>query len=125
MWMLSPEARWYLTSKKRFYVGVSGNFGEANVYDYPLGNILQKLYSKDSGYQGDFWGVGATVGYQLYLSRCFSIDFNLGLGYTHFDFDTFEMIDRVRVYKSKDNTKNFWGPTQAGVSLVWTIGGSK
>lgn len=77
------------------------------------------------GYQGDLWGAGVTVGYQLRLSRRFSVDFNLGLGYTRCDYDSFKMIDGVRVYKDRNQSKNFWGPTQAGISLVWTIGGKK
>lgn len=120
-WMISPEVRWYLLRNKRFYTGASANFGQANVYKYPLGSIL----SSDTGYQSDFWGAGLTVGYQLYLSRHFSVDFNVGLGYTRFDYDTFRMIDGVRVYNGRDCSKNFWGPTQAGISLIWTIGGNK
>lgn len=121
MWLLNPEVRWYLLGDKRFYTGVSGNFGEYNIYKYPLGS----LFSKDTGYQGKMWGAGLTVGYQLFLSRNFSLDFNLGLGYTRFDYESFQIIDGTRVYKDKDKSKNFWGPTQAGVSLVWTIGNNK
>lgn len=121
MWLLNPEVRWYLLRDKRFYVGASGNYGQYNMYKYPIGSIV----SKDTGYQGSMWGAGVTVGYQLYLSRYFSVDFNLGLGYTRFDYDTFRMIDGIRVYKDRDCTKNFWGPTQAGVNLIWTIGGNK
>ena len=61
------------------------------------------------------------MGYQLYLFRSFSIDFNLGLGYTRSEYDSFGMTDGVRVYKERNKTNNFWGPTQAGISLVWTI----
>lgn len=121
MWLVNLEVRWYLWDKKRFYAGVSGSYGEYNLYKYPLGSIL----SKDTGYQGTMWNAGLTVGYQLYLSRCFSIDFNLGLGYTHFEYDTFGITDGIRVYKEREKTKNLWGPTQAGVSLVWTIGSNK
>lgn len=121
MWMLNPEVRWYLLRDKRFYVGASGNYGQYNIYKYPIGSIV----SKDTGYQGSMWGAGVTIGYQLYLSRNFSVDFNLGLGYTRFDYDTFGITDGVRVYKERDRSKNFWGPTQAGISLVWTIGGNK
>lgn len=121
MWMLNPEVRWYLLRDKRFYVGASGNYGQYNIYKYAVGSIV----SKDTGYQGSMWGAGVTVGYQLYLSRHFSVDFNLGLGYTHFGYDTFGITDGVRVYKERDRSKNFWGPTQAGISLVWTIGGNK
>lgn len=118
MWLVNPEVRWYLLPDKRFYAGVSGSYGEYNIYKYPLGSIL----SKDTGYQGKLWNAGLTVGYQLYLSRDLSIDFNLGLGYTRSEYDSFGMTDGVRVYKERNKTNNFWGPTQAGISLVWTIG---
>ena len=118
MWLVNPEVRWYLLRDKRFYAGVSGSYGEYNIYKYPLGSIL----SKDTGYQGKLWNAGLTVGYQLYLSRSFSIDFNLGLGYTRSEYDSFGVTDGMRVYKERNKTNNFWGPTQAGISLVWTIG---
>lgn len=121
MWLLNPEVRWYLLRDKRFYVGASANYGKYNIYKYALGGIM----SKDTGYQGDLWGAGLTIGYQLYLSRRFSVDFNLGLGYTRSEYDSFRMIDGMRVYKDRNQSKNFWGPTQAGISLVWTIGGNK
>lgn len=121
VWLLNPEVRWYLLRNRRFYAGVSGNYGEYNLYKYALGSIV----SKDSGYQGKLWNAGLTAGYQLCLSRGFSLDFNLGLGYTRSEYDTFGMTNGVRVYKERNKRKNFWGPTQAGVSLVWTIGTNK
>lgn len=121
MWLLNPEVRWYLLSDKRFYVGVSGSYGQYNIYKYPLGN----LFKKDAGYQGNLWNAGITIGYQVRLSRNFSADFNLGLGYTRLDYDEFVIMDGMRLYKKQGGTRNFWGPTQAGVNLVWTIGGNK
>ena len=118
MWLVSPEVRWYLLAKKRFYAGVSGSYGEYNIHKYMLGGIV----SKDTGYQGKLWNAGLTAGYQLYLSRDCSIDFNLGLGYTRSEYDSFGMTDGIRVYKERNRAKNLWGPTQAGISLVWTLG---
>ena len=118
MWLVNPEVRRYLWDKKRFYAGISGSYGEYNLYKYMLGGIV----SKDTGYQGKLWNAGLTVGYQLYLSRGFSIDFNLGLGYTRSEYDSFGMTDGIRVYKERNRAKNLWGPTQAGISLVWTLG---
>ena len=117
VWLLNPEARWYLLSDKRFYVGVSATYGKYNIYKYPLGSLL----SDDTGYQGSLWNAGVTVGYQLRLCRSFSLDFNLGLGYTRSEYDTFAMTDGVRVGKERNKSKSFWGPTQAGVSLVWRL----
>lgn len=121
VWLLNPEVRWYLLRNKRLYVGASGNYGEYNIYRYPLG----RLFSKDTGYQGTLWSAGVTVGYQLCLSRKFSVDFNLGLGYTRSKYDSFGMTDGVRVSKERDKTKSFFGPTQAGISLIWRLGNSK
>lgn len=122
IWMLSPEVRWYMLENKRFYVGVAGNFGEANIYKGLLGNTLNSIFSDDTGYQGDFWNVGLSAGYQLRLSRIFSLDLNIGAGYSSFEYDTFTVTDGTRIAKSRDNTKSIWGLTQAGVSLVWKIG---
>lgn len=121
VWLLNPEVRWYLLRDKRFYLGASGNYGEYNVYKYPAGSLL----SEDTGYQGTMWSAGVTVGYQLCLSRHFSVDFNLGLGYTRSEYDRFGLIDGVRVSKGRDQSKSFWGPMQAGINLVWTVGGTK
>ena len=135
VWLLNPEVRRYLLRNKRFYVGVSGGYGEYNIYKYPLGG----LFSKDTGYQGSLWSAGLTVGYQLCLSRHFSVDFNLGLGYTRSEYDSFAPVmteiripgddfpatECVRVIKEHSKTKNFFGPTQAGINLIWTIGGNK
>lgn len=119
MWLLNPEVRWYLLNDKRFYVGASGSYSEYNIYKYMIGNLLKD----DTGYQGKLWNAGLTVGYQLPLSRHFSVDFNLGLGYTRSEYDSFGLIDGVRVYKGRDRSKSIWGPTQAGINFVWTIGG--
>lgn len=118
MWLVNPEVRWYLLNGKRLYVGASGSYGEYNIYGYPLGNLLKD----DTGYQGKLWNAGLTVGYQLRLARSFSVDFNLGVGYTRSEYDSFTMTDGTRVYKNRNRSKNFWGPTQAAISLVWTIG---
>jgi hypothetical protein len=118
MWLVSPEVRWYLLDGKRFYVGVGGNYGEYNIYKGMVGG----LFSDDTGYQGKLWNVGVTVGYLLKLSHAFSLDLNLGLGYTRSEYDSFTISNETRIYKEKNKTKNFRGPTQAGVSLVWTLG---
>ncbi|MDR2890097.1 MAG: DUF3575 domain-containing protein [Alistipes sp.] len=118
IWFVNPEVRWYLLDNKRLYVGAAAAVGEYNIYKGMVGG----LFSKEVGYQGRLWNAGATVGYQLKLTRAFSLDFNLGLGYTSSKYDSFRMTNGVRVAEAMGRSKNFWGPTQAGVNLVWTIG---
>jgi len=121
LWMLSPEVRWYMGAPKRLYLGAAANFGEYNIYKGMIGS----MFPDDKGYQGDFWNAGLTAGYQLPLSRHFALDFNIGLGYTRYQYDSFTVADRRREFVEKGKTKNFWGPTQAGISLIWVIGGMK
>lgn len=110
VWYVNPEIRWYMCDARRFYMGLGGTYGHFNV----------KLGS--TGYQGDFYGGGLTIGYQMKLARRLSMDFNLGLGYTRYEYDSFTVIDNVRVYERRDLTRNWYGPTQVGISLFWRFG---
>ncbi|MDR2912366.1 MAG: DUF3575 domain-containing protein [Alistipes sp.] len=123
MWLVNPELRWYpLAKSKKFYTGVSANFAKYNLYD---GLLIRELGGSvnqgNHGYQGTAWGAGVVAGYKLSLSRRFALDFNVGLGYTRMDYDTFEVVDRTRYKQEAGLRKNFFGPTQAGVNLIWII----
>lgn len=108
LWEVMPEVRWYLGSNKRAYVGAMFKTGG---FSYKLGT---------TGKQGDLIGGGFTGGYQLPLCRNLSMDFSLGLGYLKADYDKFNVIDGVRVRQGSE-TKNWWGPINAGISLVWKL----
>ena len=65
-------------------------------------------------------GGGITAGYHLRLNKALDLDFNLGLGYLNADFEKYEVIDDVRVRRGNE-TKDWWGPINAGVTLVWKL----
>lgn len=121
MWVLSPEVRYYMDANRRLYLGLAGNYGEVNLYKGLIGGFI----SGQSGFQGEFWNAGLALGYQLRLCSRFSLDFNLGVGYNRFSYDKFKVIDEVRVFSGRDLTKNLWGVTQAGISLLWHFGSHK
>lgn len=108
LWEVNPEVRWYLGKEKRGYVGAMYKAGQFN---YKLSTV---------GKQGDLMGGGLVGGYQLRLNNALSLDFSLGVGYVNADYEKYTVIDGVRVRQGKE-TKNWWGPTAAGVTLVWTI----
>lgn len=108
LWEVAPEVRWYLGKEKRGYIGAM----------YKIGEFNYKLSA--TGRQGDLMGGGITGGYQLKLNNALSLDFNLGLGYIHADYEKYRVIDGVRVRDGKA-TKNWWGPVSAGVTLIWSI----
>jgi len=125
IWFVNPEIRWYIKNTDLFYMGIGGNVGRINIYRGVVGGLF---FPKDTGYQGTFFSGSISGGYKLILTRSLTFDFNLGLGCTHFKYDSFTVIDELRVYqrvKLKDVTKNLLGPTQAGASLVWKISGHK
>lgn len=108
LWEVSPEVRYYIGKEKRGYVGAM----------YKAGSFNYKF--SETGKQGDIMGGGITGGYQMKLNKTLAIDFSLGVGYLNADYDTYTVIDGVRVRQGKES-KNWWGPVSAGVTLVWTI----
>ncbi|GHT45066.1 hypothetical protein FACS189440_00340 [Bacteroidia bacterium] len=108
-WMVSPEVRYYTGANKNWFIGMEGHAAEFN---FKFG---------DTGYQGDALGGGLTGGYKLKLSRVFDLDFSLGLGYTQLKYDTYYRSREVMVLKEGGLKKDFFGPTQAGVSLVLNL----
>ena len=108
LWEVAPEVRWYLGEKKRGYLGVLFKAGQFN---YKL---------SDTGRQGDLLGGGITGGYAVPLGKALSLDFNIGLGYLNADFEKYEVIDGVRV-RCGNETKNWWGPVNAGITLKWNL----
>ena len=108
LWEVAPEIRYYMGEKKAWYLGAMFKAGQFN---YKI---------SETGKQGDLMGGGITAGYQLRLNKALALDFNLGLGYLNADFEKYEVIDGVRVRRGNE-TKDWWGPINAGVTLVWKL----
>ena len=108
LWEVMPEVRWYMGKEKRGYLGAM----------YKAGQFNYKLSA--TGKQGDLMGGGITGGYQLRLNDALSLDFSVAVGCLHADYEKYTVIDGVRVRRGTE-TKNWWGPVNAGVTLVWKI----
>ena len=108
LWEVAPEVRYYMGERKAWYLGAMFKAGQFN---YKL---------SETGKQGDLMGGGITAGYQLRLNKALDLDFNLGLGYLNADFEKYEVIDGVRVRRGNE-TKDWYGPINAGVTLVWKL----
>ena len=108
LWEVVPEIRYYMGEKKAWYLGAMFKAGQFN---YKI---------SETGKQGDLMGGGITTGYQLRLNKALTLDFNLGMGYLNADFEKYEVIDGVRV-RCGNETKNWCGPINAGVTLVWKL----
>ena len=108
LWEVAPEIRYYMGEKKAWYLG---SMFKAGQFNYKI---------SETGKQGDLMGGGITTGYQLRLNKALTLDFNLGMGYLNADFEKYEVIDGVRV-RCGNETKNWCGPINAGVTLVWKL----
>lgn len=108
LWEVMPEVRYYIGKEKRGYLGAM----------FKAGSFNYKLSA--TGRQGDIMGGGITGGYQLRLNNALALDFSAALGYLNADYEKYTVIDGVRV-RQGEGTKNWWGPINAGVTLVWTI----
>ena len=108
LWEVAPEVRYYMGKERRGYLGL---LFKTCAFNYKF---------SETGKQGDLMGGGITAGYQLRLNKALNLDFNLGLGYLNADYEKYEVIDGVRVRRGNE-TKDWWGPINAGVTLVWKL----
>ena len=108
LWEVVPELRYYLGREKRGYLGA---MFKAGAFNYKL---------SETGRQGDILGGGLTGGYILPLGKRLALDFSLGLGCLHAEYEKYRVIDGVRVRQGSE-TRNWWGPVHAGISLKWNL----
>lgn len=91
-----------------------GLYGQIVTYDFELGG---------KGYLGDKWsyGGGVAYGYSLPVGHRFNVDFTLGIGYLGGSYKEYIPLDGHYVWQTTKN-RRWFGPTKAGISLVWLIG---
>lgn len=114
--LFAPSFSYYLKDDNRFTgwrIGVKPQF---STFDYSTGN--------NTGYLGYAPGVALVVGYYVPLSRYFGIDFALGGGYLRLDYDIYDYY-KGHDHRIGDKVRNYFGPTEVKVALVWRPWGKK
>ena len=119
-WIIQPELRyWTCESFNGHFFGLHALAGAYNVggVDIPLGRLKDL---KDYRYEG--WGAGGGIsyGYQWMLSPKWNLEFNLGAGYVHLNYDKFPCVKCGELLE-EDATTNYFGVTKAAVSLIFMI----
>ena len=121
LWMLQPEVRyWTCRSFSGHFFGAHLLGGEYNFGGMlPLG--IKPSQSGLGSKRDEGWaaGAGLSYGYSWILGRRWNLEATLGLGYLRLDYDRFECKtcgDRLG-----EGKKNYFGPTKAGVSLIYII----
>lgn len=107
-WLAQPEVKyWFCEKFEGHFVGLHAHgaqfFGGFN----------------STRYDGYLAGGGISYGYDWILSPYLNLEVSLGIGYAHLWYDK---SPRIYCEKCKfSERKNYFGPTKASVSLVYTF----
>jgi len=113
--MFQPEVRyWLCESFKGHFFGLHAQYTRFNV-----GGVGFSDYMKDHRFQGNLFGAGFSYGYQWFLFPRWSMEATIGFGYNYLDYKTYECKDCGK-YQG-ENTKHYFGPTKAGISLIYML----
>ena len=116
------EIRYYLASPKMTfpYTGHHvGLYGQMITYDFEFGGTGYQ--SRDLDYT---FGIGASYGYSFPLSKRWSLDLTIGLGYfqsRYDEYDPMDVYDGKHFIKKETRRLTFWGPTKLEATFVWNI----
>lgn len=120
--LIQPEYRYWTDEAFRgHFFGLHAHYSYYNV-----GNLPKKIFSenmKNHRYQGWLAGAGITYGYRWNLNRRWGLEASIGIGYAYMDYDKYDCAHCGKKLESK--TRNYFGPTKAGISLVYNLGGKK
>lgn len=107
-WIVQPGLRYWLCKPfKGHFLGLHGQYAE---YD---------VIRKKNQYSGNLYGAGVGYGYQLLLSPRWSVEAEIGLGYSLLKYDIFKSKEsRVFIDSS---SKNYVGITKIAVNFVYVI----
>ncbi len=115
-WLLHAEYRWWFCERfNGHFLGVHALYTEYNISQHTVPLLFNKKYR----YEGNLWGGGITYGYHLPLAKKWGAEFHIGIGVAHVAYKKYDctvcsdQIDRV--------STTYFGPTRAGISLVFMI----
>lgn len=112
--LVQPELRWWTCEPfNGHFLGLHGHYAYYNVGGYGSDHM------KDYRHEGWLAGAGISYGYQFYIAPRWNLGFNIGLGYAYMDYEEWEC--RKCGDFRKTDTKHYFGPTRAGISLIFFI----
>lgn len=111
------ELRYYLTRNSGYALRGShiGLYGQLATYDFEFGNTGWQCNALDRSF-----GIGASYGYSIPMSRHWSLDLTAGIGY--FQSEYAEYLPKNGWYRKTETRQlKFYGPTKLEAALVWNI----
>ena len=127
-WLIQPEARWWTCERfNGHFFGVHAIGGEYNwggmlPWGFRTGKMFGSVENKnilDHRYDGWFAGGGISYGYHWILGKRWGLEATIGGGYAYIKYDKFKCAKCGE--KVGDGDKHYFGPTKAGVTLIFMI----
>lgn len=119
------RVHWFANAEYRYWLGkaFNGHFfgahalgGQYNISGHNLPWLLEKG-STNYRYEGHAYGAGISYGYQWTFSKHWSVEGNIGVGYMRMEYDKYQCDSCAD--KIGPGSKNYFGPTKAGVSMIY------
>ncbi len=118
------EMRYYVDPKNfytndswdGFYVGAYAMYGNFNI------GLLKS--NNQQSYRRQGWGVsgGITTGYKLAFGTRWALDFNIGLGFAHLQYNKYYLGGEYKDFPlEKKRTRSWIGPTKIGIHLAYNL----
>lgn len=120
--LVQPEFRlWTRETFSGHFFGLHGHYAYYNISNLPHPPFSE--YMAAHRFEGWLAGAGVSYGYRWNFARNWGIEATIGVGYAYLDYEKFECGECGSLLGAE--TKNYFGPTKAGISLVYGIGGRK
>ncbi|WP_455638932.1 DUF3575 domain-containing protein [Parabacteroides sp.] len=117
--LIQPEFRlWTKETFSGHFFGLHAHYAYYNVSRLPHSPFSE--YMENHRFEGWLAGAGLSYGYRWNFSPNWGLEATLGVGYTHLDYDKYGC--KKCGEKLGSDTKNYFGPTKIGVSLIYSFG---
>lgn len=114
-WLVQPELRYWLCERfNGSFLGIHGLYGDLDF------NNLDVLGLDRYRYDGPFYGGGISYGYQWIISKRWSMEATIGLGFIRFDYDKYAPNSEGGE-KIEHEKWDFYGPTKLGLSFIYVF----
>jgi hypothetical protein len=116
--LVQPEIRlWGRQTFDGSFFGVHAHYASYNV-----GNLPRPFsaYMREHRFEGWLVGAGVSYGYLWNFNPRWALEATLGVGYAYLDYDRF-ICSRCGEHLG-GGMKHYFGPTKAGVSLIFSLG---
>lgn len=123
-WLVQPEARyWFCRRFSGHFIGVHAlggqyNFGNLDLDFKLLGTDFSIL--KDHRREGWYVGAGVAYGYTWILSKHWSMEAEIGVGYVYTRYDQYPCAVCGNI-EAQNRPHNYYGLTKAALNLIYNF----